>query len=366
MANPEHLAKLREGAKAWNRWRREHRGLREPDLSRANLSEANLRAANLKEADLCRANLRAANLKEADLCRANLSEANLTGANLTGADLSRADLAVADLIGVNFSGANLHGATLYGTILDGADLSQADLQFTDLVGVDLSNANLCKAKLRETVFADAFLGGAKGLETCIHGGPSTLDHRTLERSGPLPLAFLRGCGLPDVLIDYLPSLLNQPIQFYSCFISYSTKDQEFAERLHADLQNKGVRCWFAPEDIKIGDQFRQRIDEAIRFHEKMLVILSRYSVRSDWVRDEVESSLERERREKRLVLFPVRLDKAVMDTDTAWAASMRRQRHIGDFSKWKDHDSYQKAFDRLLKDLKAGAERADTARNREN
>jgi hypothetical protein len=42
-----------------------------------------------------------------------------------------------------------------------------------------------------------------------------------------------------------------------------------------------------------------------------------------------------------------------MDTGAAWAASIRRQRHIGDFSKWKDHDFYQKAFDRLLKDLKA-------------
>ena len=64
--------------------------------------------------------------------------------------------------------------------------------------------------------------------------------------------FLRGVGLPDNLIDYLPSLLNQPIQFYSCFISYSSKDQEFADRLHADLQNKGVRCWFAPHDMPIG------------------------------------------------------------------------------------------------------------------
>jgi hypothetical protein len=54
------------------------------------------------------------------------------------------------------------------------------------------------------------------------------------------------------LINYLPSLLNQPIQFYSCFISYSSKDQKFADRLHADLQNKGVRCWFAPHDMAIG------------------------------------------------------------------------------------------------------------------
>jgi hypothetical protein len=59
-------------------------------------------------------------------------------------------------------------------------------------------------------------------------------------------------GLPDRLIDYLPSLLNEAIQHYSCFISYSSKDQAFAERLHADLQNNGVRCWFAPHDMRIG------------------------------------------------------------------------------------------------------------------
>jgi hypothetical protein len=80
-----------------------------------------------------------------------------------------------------------------------------------------------------------------------------------------------------VLIDYLRSLLNQPIQYYSCFISHSTKDQEFAERLHADLDNKGVRNWYAPEDLKIGDPFRQRIDDEMRLHQKLLVILSEHS-----------------------------------------------------------------------------------------
>jgi hypothetical protein len=27
-------------------------------------------------------------------------------------------------------------------------------------------------------------------------------------------------------------------------------------------------------------------------------------------------------------------------------------RHIGDFTRWKEHDTYQKAFDRLLRDLR--------------
>ncbi len=115
----------------------------------------------------------------------------------------------------------------------------------------------------------------------------------------------------------------------------------------------GVRCWFAPEDLKIGDRFRQRIDEAIRLHDRLLLILSEHSVLSDWVREEVESCLEREHREKRTVLFPVRLDDAVMDTQEAWAASIRHQRHIGDFRKWKDHDAYQKALERLMRDLRA-------------
>jgi hypothetical protein len=153
--------------------------------------------------------------------------------------------------------------------------------------------------------------------------------------------------------------------FYSCFISYSTKDQDFADRLHADLRNVGVRCWLATENLEIGSLFRRRIAEAILLHDKLLVILSDHSVQSDWVREEVESCLEREHREKRSVLFPVRLDDAVMDADEAWAASIRRLRHIGDFTRWRDHDSYQRAFERLLRDLRTAASRRSSATSEE-
>jgi hypothetical protein len=42
-----------------------------------------------------------------------------------------------------------------------------------------------------------------------------------------------------------------------------------------------------------------------------------------------------------------------MDTNQAWAADIRRTRHIGDFSRWKDHNAYQQAFKHLLRDLEA-------------
>ena len=137
------------------------------------------------------------------------------------------------------------------------------------------------------------------------------------------------------------------------FASYSSQADDFAQRLHADLQQKGVRCWFAPEDLKIGDKFRTRIDESIRVYDKLMVILSENSIRSPWVEEEVEAALEKERKQSKLSLFPIRLDDAVMETEQAWAASLRRTRHIGDFRAWKDHDPYQRSFERLLRDLKA-------------
>jgi hypothetical protein len=175
----------------------------------------------------------------------------------------------------------------------------------------------------------------------------------------LPLAFLRGVGLPDELIDSLPSLFDQSNQFYSCFISYASKEDVFVRRLHADLQDKGVRCWFAPEDMKIGSKIRDAIDEAIRLRDKLLLVLSEASIASTWVEGEVEKAFEEERQRGGTVLFPVRLDDTVLTTKAAWAAHLRRTRHIGDFRAWMDHDAYQKALELLLRDLRV--ETADAA-----
>jgi uncharacterized protein YjbI with pentapeptide repeats len=389
-----------------------------PDLHSAHLFGANLVGANLGEAKLSGANLSWANLGKANLQRANLDEANLSwanlgganlqwaswwtsdgadldgaswwtfdGANLEGANLERANLERANLERANFKraylggaklgeanlvGANLDGADLEGANLERANLERANLERANLVGAYLVGADFHKAVLSRAVFGATDLREVKGLDTCQHHGPSTIDHRTIALSGPLPLAFLRGCGLPDLLIDYLPSLLNQPIQFYSCFISYSTKDQEFAERLHADLQDKGVRCWFAPHDIQGGKKIHEQIDEAIRLYDRLLLILSRDSMESEWVKTEISKARKREVREKRRMLFPVGLvdferlrNWECFDADTGKDSAREiREYFIPDFSKWKDHDSYQEAFDRLLKDLKAEAGRADTATGR--
>jgi len=143
-------------------------------------------------------------------------------------------------------------------------------------------------------------------------------------------------------------------KYYPCFISYSSKDEAFAEKLYADLQKNGVRCWFAPKDMKIGAKIRPTLERSIQTHDKLMLILSENSINSTWVETEVETAFEKETKpDSQLVLFPIRIDDAFKETKEAWAAHIRRTRHIGDFSRWTDPDAYQQAFERLLRDLQA-------------
>jgi len=126
MATDKHVALLKQGVAAWNKWRHEN-----PDI-RPNLNEANLSGADLRRAHLYRANLSGADLRRAHLYGADLRRAHLYEAKLSGADLRRADLSEAGLSGADLSGADLRRA----------DLSEAPLVRADLTGADLTGCRI--------------------------------------------------------------------------------------------------------------------------------------------------------------------------------------------------------------------------------
>jgi hypothetical protein len=331
MANPKHLKLLREGQGRRSEWFAEDAD--NPDFSGANLSGINFSGLNLRHADF----------SNTDLQGANFEETNLFGADLTNAELG----------GAHFFFVNLDYA-----ILKGANLTNAFVYSTTFLSANLVNANMAGVTMAASSFGETDLSAVKNLESVKHVAPSSIGIDTIYKSGGnIPEEFLRGCGAPDDFITYMRALTAKPIEFYSCFISYSSRDEEFAKRLHNDLQSEGVRCWFAPEDLRIGDKFRTRIDEAVRLHDKLLLVLSENSVSSQWVEKEVETAFEKEAEQGKTVLFPVQLDDAVSEIKTGWAADIRRTRHTGDFRDWKNHDSYKKAFERLMRDLKAGETR---------
>jgi uncharacterized protein YjbI with pentapeptide repeats len=168
MANPEHLAILKQGVEVWNAWRAKAPSVL-PDLSDAdllgakldgaNLGGSNLRGAILTGANLCGANLWRTNLSKADLSEADLCKAKLGGTDLFNANLSQANLAEADLRDADVTEAKLRGANLSGVNLRWANLSQADLAEANLRGVDLSGGNLRWVNLSGANLRSAKLGG---------------------------------------------------------------------------------------------------------------------------------------------------------------------------------------------------------------
>jgi hypothetical protein len=200
MANQEHLDISRNRhVAAWNKWRSDHPDI-QPDFREADLHGLDLAKVDFRSADLSNANLFYAILRDALLNEAVLHEANIEGTILVRAKLSGAILRLGRLKATNFTGEDLSGA----------DLSDASLVMTNLYNANLENSNLERTYLVGIIFGDANLSNAEGLENCRHLGPSIIDHSTLMKSGNLPLKFLRGCGLPDDLIKYLPSLRGDP------------------------------------------------------------------------------------------------------------------------------------------------------------
>lgn len=357
MPNPEHLAILEQGVEAWNEWRkwRQHEF---PDLSGAelirtslsgaslvgvNLSNADLSNSFLLNADLSNANLSDAILREAHLGNAQFISSNLRNANLSGADLSGTDLSYADLSGANLSRAHLANAILIGTDLTDASLNSACMLFSNIADTDLSDAI--------------------GLDSVDHRGPSSIGIDTLYKSqGKIPDKFLRGAGVPEEIIDIARSLRAGPaIQWYSCFISYSEHDRELAERLHTDLESKSVRCWLFSEDAKWGESVWGEIDRSIKLYDKLVVVCSENSLQSPAVLREIERGLQREDREGKNVLFPIRIDDYIFDKEEdgkkdKWEHERKAdvvKKVVGDFRRWKNRDAYQKSLARLLKDLQA-------------
>lgn len=360
MKKTDLVEKLKHGAEVWNLWR-----VQQPTGHMLDLSGANLNGANLRHANLENANFKGATLIEADLfcvilSNANLENANLENANLKGAILSGANLKKAILEGANLKGANLDQAILLKANLKGANLTNSHLSNANLIGTNLFHVNLTNAIFYETGFGDTDLTTVTGLETANHNGPSILDHRTIERSGNLPINFLRGCGLPELLIEYLPSLQNQSISYYSCFISYSHADKIFARRLHDQLQGCGIRCWLDEHQLLPGDDIYERVDQGIKLWDKVLLCASKDALTSWWVDSEIdiafkkEQKLMKQRGKKVWALIPLNLDGHLFSGE--WErgfAGQVKNRLAADFTGWEaDNDKFEQAFEKVVNALK--------------
>ncbi len=374
MANEKHLSILNRKGEAWQRLMNTHID-DIPDLSGADLSncdfsnmrfadvdfrESNLENTNfshcfIHSCDFSRANLEKAHFNNSEVINSCFRTVDASGADFENSRISYSEFIESKFIGSTFNKSNIEFSLFNLAVFEEAKLINSNIGICHFYRCNLLNTDISKAKIGYLTLCDLDMSCMIGLESVKHRAPSTIGIDTLyESKGRIPESFLINAGVPEDFISRATSIISKKPLFASCFISHSTKDQSFAEKLHADLQKNGVRSWFAPKDIKIGDKIRKSIHESIRENDRLLVILSKNSIASDWVEQEVETAFEEERKRKTEVLFPVRIDSSIMETDEAWAADIRNSRHIGDFIQWEDRLAYLKAFDRLLRDLKGG------------
>ncbi|RFM32549.1 toll/interleukin-1 receptor domain-containing protein [Chitinophaga silvisoli] len=66
------------------------------------------------------------------------------------------------------------------------------------------------------------------------------------------------------------------------FISYAREDEAFARTLNAALNQAGYHTFFDKSTIKIGDVFPEKIIRALKRTDACILIMSPYSVQSEW------------------------------------------------------------------------------------
>ncbi len=340
MADKKHLNILSKGVETWNKWRQENPEII-PKLDSAHLMNMDLRGCNLKGAHLRLAHLMRSNLEDADLSGADLFKADLMAVTLVGAKLYWADLVRADFAFADMRRADLREARIVGTLLNQADLRSSNLE---------------RAFFDETVLVNVDLTGALGLELCVHEGPSTIDYRTILKSGPLPAKFLLGCGLPQELIDCLQRIGSE-LRHYTCFIAYGEPDLKFAQKLYEDLKRAQVSCWLYDTDAKVGERTWKEITLKRRGADKMVVLCSAQALLRDGMLKEIEEQIDEDPDK----LVPISLDDLWKQPGFKVFRGTRDlrpsliDRNYADFANLP----YEKAFERLLKGLERPRVSAD-------
>ena len=178
--NKRHLAMLKKGVRAWNKWREKNPHII-PQLSGINIylgKYSNLDGYNFNDANLAgfkgtvvsfdRASLRRANLEKANLEECGFEQADLTEANLKQIDINSCSLNRAILRKANLSEASIR----YSTLIQ-ADLEESEIDRAKLVDLNLSKAILKKVKISDTKlininFTEANFNEASLDKTTLH------------------------------------------------------------------------------------------------------------------------------------------------------------------------------------------------------
>jgi hypothetical protein len=148
------------------------------------------------------------------------------------------------------------------------------------------------------------------------------------------------------ILDKVQELQESP----QVFLSHSSQDKEFAQRLASDLQMRGVRVWIADEQVKVGDKIIDAIHEGISSSQWVIVLLSENSMRSDFISKELLFALDEEKKKDRPFILPILIGDAELPDSL-------QDRQYADFRK-----NYELGLEKILARVKPSATRLHNER----
>jgi len=127
------------------------------------------------------------------------------------------------------------------------------------------------------------------------------------------------------------------------FMSHSHQDKPFVRRLATDLVQANTEVWIDEIEIKVGESLIGKIQDGIEASDYIAAILSKSSVASTWVREELHMALTDQINGKRVGVLPIKIDDCELP-------GFLRSRLYCDFS---DDSRYRESFRKLVRDIGA-------------
>ncbi len=89
---------------------------------------------------------------------------------------------------------------------------------------------------------------------------------------------------------------------YDSFISYFSGDKAFAQKVDADLRQRGIRIWRDNAEIDVGDSISEKIEHALKRSYTFSIVLSKEALERPWVKEELRAAYNLRRAEELKIL----------------------------------------------------------------
>ena len=135
------------------------------------------------------------------------------------------------------------------------------------------------------------------------------------------------------------------------FISHSSKDKRFVRKLKEDLNENSISTWFDEDQLKVGDSLLEKLEDSIEDSTHFMIILSPHSVKSQWVKCELENAIEINQK-----IIPIKYQDCKIPPELKKYLHLDLSNEIveikGDIVEFTT-SGYQKQLTKLIKDLRS-------------